>query len=99
MADTNTTACERNAGLRIALGYQKGVGKSEAVRYLKEKHGGYIFNFADPLYEMMYSIQDIAGIPRHKDRTLLRALGDWGRSRSPDIWAVSYTHLTLPTNR
>lgn len=73
--------------LRLAFGSKKGIGKTAAATHLCKKYDGLVFNFADPLYEIMYHIQDTMGMPRHKDRELLRLIGTWGRSKNPDVWA------------
>lgn len=72
--------------IRIAFGHKKGVGKSYACTRLQLYHGGVTLNFADPLYEIMYHIQDTIGVARHKDRSLLRLIGTWGRTQDENMW-------------
>ena len=73
--------------MKIAFGCQARVGKDTACNYLQSIHGGVILHFSDPLYEILYSAQDIAGISRHKDPKFLQWVGtEWGRSQNPNIW-------------
>lgn len=76
---------------RLAFIGKQRAGKDTAANYLSKKHGGLILKFADPLYEMMHNIYDIAGLPHNdktKDRLLLQFLGtDWGRKTiDPNLW-------------
>lgn len=77
--------------MRLAFCGKQRAGKDTAAEFLAKVYGGTIYKFADPLYEMMHSIYEIAGLPHGsntKDRTLLQLLGtDWGRKTiDPDIW-------------
>jgi dephospho-CoA kinase len=77
--------------MRICYTGKQRAGKDTAAEFLIKTYGGTIYKFADPLYEMMHSIYEIAGLPHGsntKDRTLLQFLGtDWGRKTiDPDIW-------------
>jgi dephospho-CoA kinase len=77
--------------MRICYTGKQRAGKDTAAEFLIKTYGGTIYKFADPLYEMMHSIYEIAGLPHGyntKDRTLLQFLGtDWGRKTiDPNIW-------------
>lgn len=73
-------------GLRLAFGCQKGVGKDTACSHLCKEHGGHIFAFSDPLYEIMYLAQQKLGMEQKKNRSFLRAVGMWARQEDEDIW-------------
>lgn len=74
-------------GLRLAFGYKARSGKDTCAEYLQKKYGGVILKFADRLYEIMYTIQDMTGQARHKDASLLQYLGtQYGRSKDEDMW-------------
>jgi hypothetical protein len=72
--------------MKILFAGQKRSGKDTSAAYLRAWYGGEIFSFAEPLYKIMYSYQDILNIPRVKDRPFLKAIGDYGRSTNPTIW-------------
>lgn len=75
--------------MRIAFGHKAQVGKDTGGLYLKDKYmpNAKIIKFADPLYEIMYMIQNYLGLPNEKDRKLLQWIGtDYGRSKDSDIW-------------
>lgn len=83
--------------LRIAFGDRARVGKDTSAEYLIKQHGGTQLAFATPLYESMCYTQDVFGIPRHKDRKFLHAVGDIGRSFDPDIFVKLLINV-IPTN-
>lgn len=62
--------------MKIMLCGRKGSGKDEAALFLSKQYGGKIFRFSQPLYDMMYSNQEILGIDKFKDRKFLTAMGD-----------------------
>ena len=73
--------------IRIGLSGPARCGKDYAASHLINLYGGRILKFADPLYELMYLIQDYVGLPHTKDRRLLQILGtDWGRVTDPAMW-------------
>ena len=73
--------------LRIAFAAKQRSGKDAAAEFILRFHQGSIKKFADPLYDLMYMIQDRLSLPKEKDRLLLQVLGtDWGRERNPNIW-------------
>lgn len=80
-------------GLRIAFGYKAHSGKDTCAEYLKEKHGGVILKFADGIYNILYTVQDMMGIPRKKHAPLLQMIGtDLGRNADPDVWVKICTN-------
>ena len=73
--------------LRIAFAAKQRSGKDAAAEFILKFNKGSIRKFADPLYDLMYMIQDRLGLPKEKDRLLLQVLGtDWGRQKNPNIW-------------
>ena len=74
--------------LKVACGYQMGVGKDEACGHLQRKHGGVIVSLSKPLYDIMNYAQQRCGLPHVKDRKLLQLIGtDWLGSYKPNILA------------
>ena len=72
---------------RIAFAGLMRSGKDTSVNYLLKKHGGMHLKLADPLYLILNCAQDLAGLPREKDRKFLQWIGtDWGRSIDENIW-------------
>ena len=73
--------------LRIAFAAKQRSGKDCAADFILRSYKGQRKAFADPLYDLMYMIQDFTGLPRTKDRLLLQLLGtEWGRNKNQDIW-------------
>ena len=56
--------------LRIAFAAKQRSGKDAAAEFILRFHQGSIKKFADPLYDLMYMIQDRLGLPKEKDRLL-----------------------------
>jgi len=74
-------------GLKIGFGYKARSGKDTSAEYLQKLHGGKIFKFAQPLYEIMDSVHKISKIDSFKDTKLLTWIGtEWGRSINENIW-------------
>jgi hypothetical protein len=62
-------------------------GKDYAAQRLMTKFGGHVMRFSDPLYELMYMVQEFVGFDKCKDRRLLQWLGtDWARRQDPNVW-------------
>lgn len=62
-------------------------GKDYAATHIINLYGGQTMRFSDPLYDLMYLIQDFVGFDRSKDRGLLQYIGtDWGRAHEPSLW-------------
>lgn len=73
--------------LKIAFGYKARSGKDTAAEFLQRQYGGEIFKFADPIYEIMKSVHNIAKVKTFKDTELLTWIGtNWGRNIDEDIW-------------
>jgi hypothetical protein len=73
--------------IRIAFAGQLRSGKDTCAQYIMDKYGACNIKFADPLYDLMYTIQDHCGFPNVKDRWLLQTIGtDYARNKNPDIW-------------
>jgi len=72
--------------MKIAFGYKCGVGKDEAVRYLKTIYGGEKISIAKPIYDILHYAQKITFLPFEKDRKFLQLVGDWGRNIDKNIW-------------
>lgn len=73
--------------IRIAFAAKQRSGKDCAAEFILQSRQGQIRKFADPLYELMYMVQDYVGVPKKKDRLLLQVLGtEWGRTQNEDIW-------------
>lgn len=84
--------------IKIAFGSEARVGKDTACDYLKEKHGGKLLRFADPLYKILYYAQDVCGFPRQKDRKFLQWVGtEWGRAQNDTVW-IDATIREIPSN-
>ena len=82
--------------IKIALSGKFGSGKSLAVQYLMELFGGEEVKFADPLYELMHTIQDFVGFQKEKDGKLLQWIGtEYGRSKDPDVWVKMFKSRLL----
>ena len=76
--------------IRIAFGCQARVGKDTACEYLKEKYGGTVYHFSDPLYDILHYAQDTCGFPRTKDVKFLQWIGtEWGRAQKESVWVDS----------
>ncbi len=76
-----------NRGLRLAFGCHARVGKSTAVNYLIDKHGGYEKSFAAPLYHLLHYYQHYCGFKQEKDRQFLQYIGtEWARSKNENVW-------------
>ena len=76
--------------LRIAFGCQARVGKDTACEYLKNKYGGNVYHFSDPLYDILYYAQDVCGFKRKKDVKFLQWIGtEWGRELKDTVWVDS----------
>lgn len=84
--------------IRIAFGFQARVGKDTAADFLVLKYGGEKFAFAAPLKEIRDFAQETVGVSAQKDRALLQFLGDWARSRDPDVF-VNALARSLPRDR
>jgi len=73
--------------MRIGLSGPARCGKDYAAQHLIELYGGEILRFSDPLYELMYLMQEFVGFDRIKDRRLLQWVGtDWARARDKQVW-------------
>jgi hypothetical protein len=73
--------------MKIAFGYKMGVGKDEAVSYIRRKIDGRQISFAGPLYSIMFYAQEVCGFEKQKDRQFLQYVGtEWAREKDPDIW-------------
>lgn len=72
--------------MRIMFCGKKRSGKDIATSFFRSHYGGYTDSFAAPIYEIMYSIQDMMGIARHKDRSILKFVGALGRAINPNFW-------------
>ena len=73
--------------LRLAFGCKAGVGKSTAVDYLMQKHGGVELSFAKPLKNILLYAQQTCGFKENKDRGFLQWVGtDWARSKDENVW-------------
>jgi hypothetical protein len=78
------------SSLRIAFGCQARVGKDTACNYLREKYGGSVHHFSDPLYQILHHAQDVCGFPRSKDVKFLQWVGtEWGRAQKESVWVDS----------
>jgi hypothetical protein len=86
--------------LRIAFAAKQRSGKDCAAEFILQSYPGQVRKFADPLYDLMYMIQDFVGLPRTKDRLLLQLLGtEWGRSHDSNIWLDKlFNTLDLDSN-
>jgi hypothetical protein len=73
--------------MKIAFGYKARSGKDTSAEYLQKLHGGQIFKFAQPIYDIMSAVHKISKIDSFKDTKLLTWIGtDWGRSINENIW-------------
>ena len=72
--------------MKIMFAGKKGSGKDEAASFLVNCYGGYAISFAQPLYDMLFCCQRIAGIEPSKDRKFLTTMGDHFRDIDPDIF-------------
>lgn len=73
--------------VKIAFGYQAGVGKNEATNLLLSKIGGIELSFAQPLYDILYFAQQTCGFPLKKDRQFLQYIGtEWARKQNENVW-------------
>lgn len=73
--------------MKIAFGYKMGVGKDEAVSYIKRKIDGRQISFAGPLYSIMFYAQEVCGFEQQKDREFLQYVGtEWARKNDPNVW-------------
>ncbi len=71
--------------MRIAFGYQMGVGKDTACDYLIKQYGGQKLSLSKPLYDIQRYAQERCNLSKQKDRQLLQFLGtDWLKSRDPE---------------
>jgi len=71
---------------RIAFGSQAGVGKDTSVDYLIRTYGGNKLAFASPLHATLVFVQKNLRLPVQKDREFLQWLGDWAKSKNPDVF-------------
>lgn len=73
--------------MKIAFGYKARSGKDTSAEYLQKQHGGQIFKFAQPIYDIMKATHEIAGVDTFKDTKLLTWIGtDWARAINENIW-------------
>ena len=72
--------------MKIAFGFKMRSGKDTCVDYLLSKYGGKRVTFAKPLYDALYSVQNIFGLPMSKDREFLQMIGDWARKKDDNIF-------------
>lgn len=73
--------------LRIAFGSKAGTGKNTCAEYLQKEYGGKILKFATKVYAIADQTQQILGLSRKKDTTLLRFIGEGFRKLyGDDIW-------------
>ena len=72
--------------MKLAFGYKMRSGKDTSVDYLVSKYGGKRMSFAKALYDALFSVQNIFGLPKEKDRKFLVTVGDWAREKDPDIF-------------
>src|SRR6188768_1151480 len=86
-----------NESLKLSFGYQSRVGKDTVCNYLKEKYGGTILHFSDPLYKIMYYAQDCCGFENVKDPSFLQYIGTWARNKDPQVWVNMLEEKLLNT--
>jgi len=72
--------------MKLAFGYKMRVAKDTSVDYLISKYGGQKITFAKPLYDALYSVQDIFNLEKGKDRKFLQMIGDWAREKDDNIF-------------
>ncbi len=71
--------------MRIAFGYQMGVGKDTACDHLIKQHGGQKLSLSKPLYDIQRYAQERCNLPTQKDRQLLQFLGtNWLKRCDPE---------------
>lgn len=79
--------------IRIAVSGKARSGKDTTCDYLIDKINNITkLTFATPLYDCLYSCQDILELDRKKDRNFLQTVGDWARNINIDIFANIAEH-------
>jgi len=78
--------------MKIAFGCQSRIGKDTACEYLKNKYGGTVLAFSDPLYHIMNYSQSYLNFPVEKDTKFLQWIGtEWARQKDPNVWVKLLT--------
>lgn len=72
--------------MKIAFGFKQRSGKDTCVDYLISKYGGKKITFAKPLYDALFTVQNIFNLPIGKDRKFLQMVGDWAREKDDNIF-------------
>lgn len=74
--------------LRLAFGHKSRSGKDTAGETVGKLFPETVkVSFAEPLYAISYAVQDILGIERHKDATLLQLIGSsFRRHYGEGVW-------------
>lgn len=80
--------------MKLAFGYKMRSGKDTSVDYLISKYGGKRMSFAKALYDALFAVQSIFGLPQEKDRRFLISVGDWARDKDPNI----FVNIALKNN-
>lgn len=73
----------------IAVGHKARHGKDTMCETLKEKYGGTILKFADPLYTLANFVQDWNHEEQRKDPKLLQSLGEYCRNKFGENFFVN----------
>ena len=77
-------------------------GTTTLDRFSVDGSAGRLFSISDSLTGTIFSVNDAAGLPIiqvDSDTTDIVNIGPYGTSTFVTSGSVSYTHLTLPTNR
>lgn len=79
--------------IRIAVSGKARSGKDTTCDYLVDKIDNITkLTFATPLYDCLYSCQDILKLDRKKDRDFLQTVGDWVRNINENIFVDITEH-------
>ena len=88
---------------RVAIAGLARAGKDTIGGYLIQEHHFTRVAFSDPLYEILYSAQEICGFEKQKDRKFLQWVGtEWAREQDQNIWVrlalkkINSNHLLEP---
>ena len=88
---------------RVAIAGLARAGKDTIGSFLIENHRFTRVAFSEPLYDILYSAQEICGFEKQKDRKFLQWVGtEWAREHDPNIWVrlalkkINSNHLLEP---